>query len=529
MARVRDIIAHGVFFVKIKSPRTGLTGENCKNAFTFLQKCHIILYNDTKIGGIGMTEKNLSEKITELRKKHGLSQKEFAAKLGINAQTVSRWERGATIPSAESLLAITKHLNAPSDYFFTASETRLPTEAPKGMESLRELYRIGRGPSSSHTMGPERACKLFQRKHPNADRFTAILYGSLAKTGRGHATDTVIQSTLAPTPAEVIFDTATAVPHPNTLDLQAYKGNDLLGTQRFFSVGGGRIATENGTEADAPILYPLTSFSEIAEHCRTKRMRLWQYVEEIEGNEIWEYLAEVWQTMQSAIENGLHADGILPGGLNVQRKARYLHNLQHIDETAETRENRLVCSYAFAVSEENAAGGTIVTAPTCGASGVLPAVLYYQKDKHRFTDRQILEALATAGLIGNLIKTNASISGAECGCQAEVGSACAMASAALAELFNLSFDKIEYAAEIAIEHHLGLTCDPICGLVQIPCIERNAVAAMRAINAVNLSSFLSDTRKISLDNVIVIMKETGWDMSHRYKETSEAGLANIQI
>ncbi len=476
-----------------------------------------------------MTEKSLSAKITELRKKYGLSQKELAAKLGINAQTVSRWERGSTVPSAESLLMITKHLNVPSDYFFSPSEARLCTPTANGMESLRELYRIGRGPSSSHTMGPERACKLFGKKYPDADRFTAVLYGSLAKTGRGHATDTVIKSTLAPIPTEVVFDTATVVPHPNTMDLKAYKGDTLLGSQRIFSVGGGRIATESGTEADAPILYPLTKFSEIAEHCRQKRMRLWQYVEEIEGREIWDYLTDVWETMQTAIENGLHADGILPGGLNVQRKAQYLHNLQHIDETTETRENRLVCSYAFSVSEENASGGTIVTAPTCGASGVLPAVLYYQRDKHRFSDRQILQALATAGLIGNLIKTNASISGAECGCQAEVGSACAMAAAALAELFNLSFDKIEYAAEIAIEHHLGLTCDPICGLVQIPCIERNAVAAMRAINAVNLSSFLSDTRKISLDNVIVIMKETGLDMSHRYKETSEAGLANIRI
>ena len=258
-------------------------------------------------------------------------------------------------------------------------------------------------------------------------------------------------------------------------------------------------------------------------------MRLWQYVEEVEEAKIWDYLDTVWKHMKAAIEEGLNSEGILPGGLNVQRKARYLHEMQHIDETSETRENRLVCSYAFAVSEQNAAGGTIVTAPTCGASGVLPAVLYYQQEKHRFTDRQIKEALATAGLIGNLIKSNASISGAECGCQAEVGSACAMAAAALAELFKLSFDKIEYAAEIAIEHHLGLTCDPICGLVQIPCIERNAVAAMRAINAVNLSSFLSDTRKISLDNVILIMKQTGLDMSHRYKETSEAGLANLRL
>ena len=398
-----------------------------------------------------------------------------------------------------------------------------------GMESLTELYRIGRGPSSSHTMGPERACKQFMARYPTADRFSVTLYASLAKTGKGHGTDTVIRRTFAPHSVEIEMDTTLSVPHPNTMDLTAYEGETELGKWRIFSVGGGRIAAENETLPDAPTVYAMTRFSEIAAYCRERQMRLWQYVEEVEGAKIRDYLDTVWKHMKAAIAEGLNSEGILPGGLNVQRKARYLHEMQHIDETSETRENRLVCSYAFAVSEQNAAGGTIVTAPTCGASGVVPAVLYYQQEKHRFSDQQIREALATAGLIGNLIKTNASISGAECGCQAEIGSACAMAAAALAELFSLSFDKIEYAAEIAIEHHLGLTCDPICGLVQIPCIERNAVAAMRAINAVNLSSFLSDTRKISLDNVILIMKQTGLDMSHRYKETSEAGLANLRL
>ncbi len=476
-----------------------------------------------------MADTVLSEKIKSLRKQHGISQKELARRIGVNTQTVSRWERGSRAPSAESLIQIAKQFSLPTNYFFSVPKPFCLPEVKAGMESLRELYRIGCGPSSSHTMGPERACKQFLAEHPEADRFSVTLYGSLAKTGKGHATDTVIQSTLAPLPCEVIFDTTGAVPHPNTMDIRAFRGNTLLGVQRFFSVGGGKITTETGSDADTPRVYPLITFSEIAAYCQARRMRLWKYAEEMEGTEIRTYLHEIWKVMQDAIERGLTREGTLPGGLNVQRKAKYLSGLQHIDETSETKENRLVCSYAFAVSEENASGGTIVTAPTCGASGVLPAVLYYQKNKHRFTDEQIVNALATAGLIGNLIKTNASISGAECGCQAEVGSACAMAAAALAELFALSFDKIEYAAEIAIEHHLGLTCDPICGLVQIPCIERNAVAAMRAINAVNLSSFLSDTRKISLDNVIVIMKETGLDMSHRYKETSEAGLANIRI
>lgn len=241
------------------------------------------------------------------------------------------------------------------------------------------------------------------------------------------------------------------------------------------------------------------------------------------------HMQDIWEAMKMSVKNGLADSGTLPGGLGVQKKAKSLFNNQHIDETAETRENRMVCSYAFAVGEQNASGERIVTAPTCGAAGIVPAVLYYQQQKNNFSDEQIIYALMTAGIIGDLIKTNASISGAECGCQAEVGSACAMAAAALAELFGLSIEKIEYAAEIAIEHHLGLTCDPICGLVQIPCIERNAVAAMRAINAVSLASFLWDTRKISLDKVINTMRETGIDMHKSYKETSEAGLAKIDL
>jgi L-serine dehydratase len=231
--------------------------------------------------------------------------------------------------------------------------------------------------------------------------------------------------------------------------------------------------------------------------------------------------------MKSAIAAGVKAKGVLPGGLGVERKANVLYRKHHIDESAETRENRLVCAYAFAVSEENAGGGTIVTAPTCGACGVLPAVLKYMQERRKFTDDEIIRALATAGVIGNLIKTNASISGAECGCQAEIGSACCMAAAALGELYGMELFQIEYAAEIAMEHHLGLTCDPIGGLVQIPCIERNADAAMRAINAVSLANFLSDSRKISFDLVVRTMYETGKDMSRRYRETSEGGLANL--
>ena len=398
------------------------------------------------------------------------------------------------------------------------------------MQSLRELYKIGRGPSSSHTMGPERACKDFLRRHPNADAVRVSLYGSLAKTGRGHGTDRVIQKTFSPIPCEVVFDfEKTDLPHPNTMEIVGMEQGKEIARMQVMSVGGGSILYEGQDLEDAPGVYRLHTFSDIAAYCREHSLRLWEYAVEQEGEGFLDYMESIWDVMKSAIHRGIEDEGILPGGLSVKKKAKQLYRNQHIDESAETREHRMVCSFAFAVGEQNASGEEIVTAPTCGAAGVLPAVLYYQQQKHRFSDRRIVEALITAGVIGNLIKTNASISGAECGCQAEIGSACSMAAAALGELFSLDLDKIEYAAEIAIEHHLGLTCDPICGLVQIPCIERNAVAAMRAINAVSLASFLWDSRKISLDSVIHTMKETGRDLLASYRETSEAGLAKIVL
>ena len=387
----------------------------------------------------------------------------------------------------------------------------------KKMESLKELYKIGRGPSSSHTMGPEKACKIFQKHNPEADRFEAILYGSLSKTGVGHGTDKVIKVTFEPTPCDVIFNNdEIELPHPNTMDLIAYKDGIEIKRIRVLSVGGGKVEIVGYKNVDPPKIYDLSTFSEIAEHCKKNHMRLWQYVEEVEGIEIRDYLLKIWNQMKLSIHIGLETEGVLPGGLNVKRKAKKLYSHQHIDESAQTKENRVVSAYAFAVSEQNADGEVIVTAPTCGSAGVMPSVLYYQQMKKGYTDLEIIRALETGGIIGNLIKTNASISGSECGCQAEIGTACAMASAALGELFGLETDKIEYAAEIAIEHHLGLTCDPICGLVQIPCIERNAVAAMRAINAVSLASFLSDTRKISVDEVIEVMRMTGKDIPGRY-------------
>ena len=393
------------------------------------------------------------------------------------------------------------------------------------MHSLKELYRIGKGPSSSHTIGPERACKLFLLENPQADAFTARLYGSLAKTGEGHGTDTVIRSVLPNVRLE--FDIDTECPHPNTMELVAYINGVESAKMRVFSVGGGAIEIEGKALEEGSDVYDLNTMSAIRERCEQSNTRLYEYVFEQEGEGLKEYLAEVWQTMKNAVKRGINKTGILPGGLEVERRAKILYDGVVQNEGAEFRENRLVCAYAFAVSEENASGGTIVTSPTCGACGVLPAVLVYSQEKQGYTDEEMLNALATAGLIGNLIKTNASISGAECGCQAEIGSACCMATAALAELRGLSLGQIEYAAEVAMEHHLGLTCDPICGLVQIPCIERNAVAAMRAINAASLAYFLSDSRKISFDLVVQTMYETGKDLKRSYRETAEGGLAKL--
>lgn len=471
-----------------------------------------------------------SKAIKELRIKNRISQKELSENLNISNRAVSKWENGLSLPSAKHIFELSKFFNVPIDYFYGSKHIKSEPKLVKGMSSVKEIYKIGRGPSSSHTIGPEKACKIFKTKNSTADFFKVVLYGSLAKTGKGHGTDTVIKKTLYPIDCDIEFDFIKQdISHPNTMILIAYKENAEIDRAKILSVGGGDIVFEDSVVEPSKIIYTLHKFSDIAEYCKLEKLKLWEYVKKTEAPDFEDYLKTVWKTMKLSIETGLESEGILPGGLKLQKKAKTLYNSQHIDETAQTKENRLVCSYAFAVSEQNASGETIVTAPTCGAAGVLPAVLYYQQKKNDFSDTQIIHALMTAGLIGNLIKTNASISGAECGCQAEVGSACAMAAAALAELFELNIDKIEYAAEIAIEHHLGLTCDPICGLVQIPCIERNAVAAMRAINAVNLASLLWSTRKISLDNVIQTMKETGHDLSSPYKETSEAGLAKIKF
>ncbi len=396
------------------------------------------------------------------------------------------------------------------------------------MRSIRDIYKAGRGPSSSHTMGPARAAALFREETPEADAYRAVLYGSLSKTGKGHGTDRILTETFAPLPAEIVFSQETVEQHPNTLDLTALRGGQELRTQRVYSVGGGDLEWEGrpapGQEQET---YFENSFAEIKEFCEFRYISLTDYVELNEGAGIWDDLLEIWSVMQRSIQEGLAASGELPGGLRIERKAKSIHDHILVNKHPEIIECQRVCSYAYAVSEQNAGNGLIVTAPTCGSCGVLPAVLYYFQDKRGLSDLDVAHALGVAGLFGALAKRNASVSGAECGCQAEIGVACAMAAAALGQIFGYSVKRIEYAAEVALEHHLGLTCDPICGLVQIPCIERNAVAAMRAINSANLAYFLAETRRISYDMVLKTMYETGIHLNRGYRETSEGGLARL--
>lgn len=395
------------------------------------------------------------------------------------------------------------------------------------MQSLLELYKIGNGPSSSHTMGPKRATEKFKNQYPEADKFKIILYGSLALTGKGHLTDYIIKNTLEGYNTEIIFDTQTPCNiHPNTFDISAYKNNVLLDTWRIYSVGGGTFKIEGEESTNCNDVYPQKNFNEIKEYIKDNNIDLFDYVCLFEGKEkITEFLNSVWNTMQKAIENGLTSSGIIPGKLKLTKKAKQIYNNKLEFENADMRKTRLLSSYSYATTEENASGGVIVTAPTCGACGVLPAVLYYMKNEYNIPDEKIVKALAVAGIIGNVVKTNASISGAECGCQAEIGTACSMAAGACAYLLKLDIDRIENSAEVAMEHHLGLTCDPIYGYVQIPCIERNAVAAMRAFDATSLSMILDKYKKISFDLIVDTMYETGKDLGQHYRETSEGGLA----
>lgn len=397
------------------------------------------------------------------------------------------------------------------------------------MKSIKELYRIGTGPSSSHTMGPRKAAEIFLGRHPEANAFKVTLYGSLAATGKGHMTDVAITETLQPhAPLTIVWEPKIFLPfHPNGMMFQSLnEADEVTDTWTVFSVGGGALAeeTDNVDSINTPEVYDMNRMTDILNWCEHTGKNYWEYVLQCEDSDIWDYLNEVWKTMKASVERGLDAEGVLPGPLNLRRKASAYY-IKASGYKASLQSRGLVFSYALAVSEENASGGVIVTAPTCGSCGVVPAVLYHLAKTREFSDIRILRALATAGLIGNVVKHNASISGAEAGCQAEVGVACSMASAAANQLFGGSPAQIEYAAEMGLEHHLGMTCDPVCGLVQIPCIERNAYAAARALDANLYSSFTDGIHRVSFDRVVEVMKETGNDLPSLYKETSEGGLA----
>lgn len=399
------------------------------------------------------------------------------------------------------------------------------------MESIKYLYKIGKGPSSSHTIGPRKAAGAVLNELPSqAVSCKVTLYGALAATGRGHLTDKAILEVLTPhLPTEIIWQPEIVLPfHTNGMKFTGYDshGNEVY-SQTYFSIGGGDIVREGESRLKAKSIYPLTKIKDILKWCDSTGKSYWEYVDEVEGSGIWDYLARIWQVMKAAVERGIEAEGVLPGGLGVRRKAvsYYVHAAGY----AQSLKSRgLVYAYALAVSEENASGGEIVTAPTCGSCGIVPAVLYHLQHSKGFSEKRILRALATAGLFGNIVKHNASVSGAEVGCQGEVGVACAMAAAAASQLFGGTPAQIEYSAEMGLEHHLGLTCDPVCGLVQIPCIERNAYAAARALDA-NLYAAFSDGRhSVDFDRIVEVMKQTGHDIPSLYKETAQGGLAAIK-
>ena len=397
------------------------------------------------------------------------------------------------------------------------------------MDSIKQIYRIGHGPSSSHTMGPKRAASIFLKsaEGKDADHFRVTLYGSLAATGRGHLTDQAIIDTLSQKgEVEIVWKPDVFLKfHPNGMKFEAL-GTDgsTVDSWTVFSIGGGTLANEHFNEQTERKVYEMSHISDILQWCDSTEYSFWEYVEQCEGKEIIEYLREVWDTMQKAVERGLNAEGVMPGGLGLRRKA-LTYYVRSGGMSGSMKSRGLIYAYALAVSEENACGGRIVTAPTCGSCGVMPAVLYHIKTAHDISDERIVRALATAGLFGNVAKTNASISGAEVGCQGEVGVACAMAAAAACQLFGGTESQIEYAAEMGLEHHLGLTCDPVCGLVQIPCIERNAFAAARAFDANSYANFTDGHHRVSFDQVVEVMKRTGHDLPSLYKETSQGGLA----
>lgn len=390
------------------------------------------------------------------------------------------------------------------------------------MYSLKEIYKIGNGPSSSHTMGPKNAALYFLQKYPNCNKFIVYLYGSLALTGKGHLTDAILIDTLPN--CQIIFDYKTETKHPNTLKIRGYLNDELVKEVVFYSIGGGNIVIEGEQNAKLRDIYPLNTFNAIKEHLKEKNMTLVEYVNSYESLD--NYFIEVIEVMHKALIGGISKTGVLPGKLKVKRKARELYFAKSLTKLNNDADKRKIMAYAYGVAEENASGGEVVTAPTCGACGVMPAVIFYLREKYNTTIKQEIDGLKIAGIIGNIVATNASISGAYAGCQAEVGTASSMAASYAAYILNGDLETIERAAEIALEHNLGLTCDPVEGYVQIPCIERNALGALRAIDSALLALYLNPKdAKISFDKVVSTMLDTGLSLPHSLKETSEGGLA----
>lgn len=398
------------------------------------------------------------------------------------------------------------------------------------MESIKHIFKIGYGPSSSHTMGPRKAAEEFKGATGSASRYEVTLYGSLAATGKGHMTDRAVLEALGnEVPTDIVWMPEVFLPfHPNGMKFRAFNAcGDVVAEDVVYSIGGGNIVHEGESRQPDENVYELNTIKDILGWCNKTGCSYWEYVDKNENSDVWDYLAEVWSVMKEAVLRGIEAEGVLPGGLGVRRKAvsYYVHAAGY---NSSLKSRGLVYAYALAVSEENASGGKIVTAPTCGSCGIVPAVLYHLHTSKNFTEKRILRALATAGLFGNVVKHNASISGAEVGCQGEVGVACAMAAAAASQLFGGTTAQIEYSAEMGLEHHLGLTCDPVCGLVQIPCIERNAYAAARALDANLYSAFSDGQHSVSFDRIVEVMKQTGHDLPSLYKETAQGGLAVIK-
>ncbi len=392
------------------------------------------------------------------------------------------------------------------------------------MESIRELYRIGYGPSSSHTMAPRNAAEIFKQRYPAAVSYQVTLYGSLAATGTGHLTDRAVQAALSPAPVRILWQPDQTLPfHPNGMQFEAiFADSSKSEPWQVYSVGGGALAEDNATPL--PSVYGMQSFSELLAHCKKSGVAVWEYVEECEGKEIWPFLSDIWHAMLATMERGLNTEGVLPGGLGMPRKAWAFYRKSQMAAPASQRLG-LISAYALAVNEENAAGGQVVTAPTCGSCGTVPAALRYVRDTYHCSEDSVLRALATAGFIGNLVKHNASISGAQVGCQGEVGTACAMAAGGVTQLLGGTVRQVEYAAAMALEHHLGLTCDPVAGLVQIPCIERNAFAASRALSCAEYALFTDGSHRIPFDDVVTVLWETGNALPSLYRETATGGLA----